>query len=686
MMGYAKFSQQTKGLHTRLYARAFVFESPSSGKRVVFVSADLAMLFSSVKQGVLQKLGQPPLALGNLYNDQNVMISATHTHSGPGGYSHHVMYNLTTYGHVAQNYAAIVDGITEAIVQAHNRLASGTVSVMSGEVPEAIVNRSMPAYIRNPDARSIATAQSAPAGPRPLVPAPPVPPVLAWPDSVNREMTVLKIESGGRPVGAISWFAVHNTSMSNENFLVSSDHKGYAAYLFEKQYGSIAPLLRYGDFVAAFPNGAQGDQSPTLDTSDGWAFKGPGRDDFESMYIIGQREFDVAHSLFTNAGQTRLPGDIDFRQKFVTMPGLLLPSTKYVNGVNGKFLCSAAYGASFPAGAEDGRPGPRDSSVPEGLALGSTMQVAALEALKRTATALITFLIPPLGVMVTPVIAGSSDPCQLPKPVLVPTGLLENFTPVILPFQLLRLGSVAIAGIPGEMTVQAGRRLQESLKAALLPLGVQRVILTGLANEYSGYITTPEEYDSQQYEGASTLYGRLTFEAYQQVFTELAVAMALGQPVVGGPPPRPLGLLPQIELQTGVVGDGALPGEPIGTVLLQPPPVVTRGPNTQVQVIYRSGHPKNDLRRNNTYFRIERSPGSEPWELVAWDAMPETKLFWGLATGNTCPACSSIGVVWSVPLDAKPGTYRIRFVGSWKNGTTGAVTRYVGATNTFVVQ
>ena len=39
------------------------------------------------------------------------MLTATHTHSGPGGYSHYLLYNLSIPGFVAPVHQAIVDGI-----------------------------------------------------------------------------------------------------------------------------------------------------------------------------------------------------------------------------------------------------------------------------------------------------------------------------------------------------------------------------------------------------------------------------------------------------------------------------------------------------------------------------------------------------------------------------------------------
>ena len=47
-------------------------------------------------------------------------------------------------------------------------------------------------------------------------------------------MQILKlVETDGKPIGLISWFAVHCTSMNNSNRLISGDNKGFASYMFE---------------------------------------------------------------------------------------------------------------------------------------------------------------------------------------------------------------------------------------------------------------------------------------------------------------------------------------------------------------------------------------------------------------------------------------------------------------------
>ena len=45
------------------------------------------------------------------------------------------------------------------------------------------------------------------------------------------------------------------------------------------------------------------------------------------------------------------------------------------------------------------------------------------------------------------------------------------------------------------------------------------VVIAGLANTYSSYVATFEEYGVQRYEGASTIFGPHTLDAYIQVRT-----------------------------------------------------------------------------------------------------------------------------------------------------------------------
>ena len=56
----------------------------------------------------------------------------------------------------------------------------------------------------------------------------------------------------------------------------------------------------------------------------------------------------------------------------------------------------------------------------------------------------------------------------------------------------------------------------------------QHVVVAGYSNGYAGYITTPEEYRLQQYEGGHTLHGPWSLPAYQQVASRLASGVGVG--------------------------------------------------------------------------------------------------------------------------------------------------------------
>lgn len=102
--------QIATGIATRLYARAVIIASPDAASRIAFVSLDACMATQGVTRAVLRALAATH---GDLYTEHNVALSGTHTHSGPGGYHHYVLYQVTSLGFVRESFDALVDGIVE---------------------------------------------------------------------------------------------------------------------------------------------------------------------------------------------------------------------------------------------------------------------------------------------------------------------------------------------------------------------------------------------------------------------------------------------------------------------------------------------------------------------------------------------------------------------------------------------
>lgn len=72
--------------------------------------------------------------------------------------------------------------------------------------------------------------------------------------------------------------------------------------------------------------------------------------------------------------------------------------------------------------------------------------------------------------------------------------IVVEWQPEIVSTQLATIGSFVIAVVPGEFTTMAGRRLREAIVDEIGQSDTT-VVIAGLSNTYSSYITTPEEYE-----------------------------------------------------------------------------------------------------------------------------------------------------------------------------------------------
>lgn len=623
MMGYANLSQTSGGIHMRQRARAFIVQDAATGGRVVFVNNDIGMVFQGVQQAVLAQL---QARYGNLYRAENVILSATHTHGGSGGFSHYALYNMTTYGYNKRTFDAIVSGIVAAIVKAHNDLKPGSIQIGKGELHDASNNRSLPAFERNPQAERNAFASH-----------------------IDPEMTVLRFKQGKTDVGVISWFATHGVSMGPNNHLLSPDNKGYAAWRWEHELKSV----RYNsntDFVAAFAQSNAGDMTPNLHL-DG---TGPTNNEFDNTRIIGERQLQKALQIYNGALET-LAGGLDYRQKYIDFSNVTV-APRFTDGQTRR-TCPAAVGSAFAAGTEDGR---GMDGFNEGDLKGNPFFTA-------------------LGGIIAPTPQWVRD-CQSPKPVLLTTGTQTPYpwTPEVLPISIIRIGQLAIVAAPAEFTITSGRRVKNTVQNAL-GAGVKHVVFAGYSNAYAGYVTTPEEYDAQHYEGASTHFGKWTLPAYQQGFEELALAMRQNATVSNTLTPRNLADK-QMSFQTGVVLDNVPIFKSFGQVEVQANASYTRG--QRVNVEFWTGHPKNNLRQNGTFLEVQRWDGAA-WRVVANDGDWSTKYRWQRI--DAVWGSSRAAISWDIPQDVASGQYRIVHYGDYKNGWNGQIYGLTGTSRTFTV-
>lgn len=654
-MGYAKIDQKGNGLHLRTFSRAFIIDD--GVERFVFVSVDSAMIGHDIRQEVLRKLG---MQFGDLYTERNVMISGTHTHSSPGGFMLDTLFDLTTFGFVRESFDAIVNGITKSIERAHSAVVPGRIFITHGQVLDANINRSPQAYRNNPKSERD-----------------------KYKYDVDKTLTQMQfVGADDKPLGIINWFAVHPTSMNNTNHLVSSDNVGYASILFEKMMNNNGTIGK-GPFVAAFASTNLGDVSPNTrgpkcefsgnNCSEQYTCpgkremcfaSGPGRDMFESTSIIAHKIYQEAARLWRSDNAMEIVGPVRVVHQYVNMPE---QTAEFHNETTGKLEevhgCLPAMGYSFAAGTTDG---PGSFAFRQGTKTSNPLWNAVRN-----------FLAAPTE---------DDIRCHGAKPILLATGRMKlpyQWQPKIVSTQVALIGNVMLAGVPGEFTTMSGRRLREAIKKVMNDASNDEtsVIIAGLCNTYSDYVTTPEEYQIQRYEAASTIYGPHTLTIYLRQYQELAQAAILKRRVLPGPQPPELLRTSLISLVPPVLYDTPKWGRNFGDVVQQPPKVAS--PGDTVKATFVAGHPRNNLMTDSTFLTVERLVDDEVWMPIATDADWETKFQW--TRTSVILGSSQVTITWEIPQDIKPGEYRIRHNGYYRY-ILGGVYPYYGVTNHFRVE
>ncbi|AXT85215.1 ceramidase [Aeromicrobium sp. A1-2] len=576
MMGYGMPEQRTEGILTRQYARAFVFDD--GAQQVVLVVADIAMFFQATTAAVLERLAE---VHGETLSATNVVLTATHTHCGPGGHGHHLLYNITTGGFHRRTFDRIVSGVVQAISRAVDDLAPSTLVLNRGELTTASANRSQSAFDRDPDDDR-----------------------AHFPGSVDPMTTLLRIERDDTLVGAINWFAVHNTSMTNRNRLISSDNKGWAAYAWESE--GAAPRTAEAALVTAFAQTNAGDISPNLDLKPG---TGPTDDERENTRIIAERQLAAARDLAAEGGEVLEPV-VDARLVHLDMARQVTPHGRTSPGI---------LGASFAAGKLTDGPG---SPLFDEGKNNPFFDRISRRLYRRS-----------------PALAAS----QAPKDLAIPVGLMR-WAQDRFPVQIVRIGSLYLVCLPFEVTIVSGLRIRRRV-AEVLGTDLDHVLCQGYANGFGHYVTTPEEYAVQRYEGGSTIFGRHELDALIGAAVGLAEAMSDGTPVESGEPPRPHRLRvpspmghPVLERQ-----------QPI--TVLDAPASVAGGQIATVR--FAADHPNAEIRP--TYLLVERLT-HDVWFPVADDSSLTTTIRWHRDRRLHWTAT----VTWET---TEPGTYRVTYLG-----------------------
>eukprot|EP00934_Nitzschia_sp_Nitz4_P002185 Nitzschia sp. Nitz4//scaffold170_size48074//31888//34729//NITZ4_007109-RA/size48074-snap-gene-0.37-mRNA-1//1//CDS//3329538652//2185//frame0 len=667
MMGYARSTQTAHGIHMRLRSRAFIVSQPPSGRSslrstsrnqhqrrlsddsqfdpettICFVSIDTGMGSDLVSMQVASRLREllPVISGTNktLCHLDNLVISGTHTHSAPAGFLQYALYQVTSSGFSTEVFHAHVEGIALSIVRAYQNLQPGTITMARSRLLEANINRSPTSYLLNP----LEERQQYIDG------------------DTDKSMLQLHFNSKtGEPLGLVNWFAVHGTSMNASNLLISGDNKGYASYLMERYVNGNKTLPGMGAFVAAFASTNLGDVSPNTrgprcvdtglpcdlltSTCNGrnamCIASGPGDNMVESTEIIGRKQYQASLDLW-NGDKLNLAGPVAFRHSFIDM------ANKTVVLENGDTVhtCPAALGYAFAAGTTDG---PGDFDFTQGQ--------NSSNAFWRIISG---FLSPPTE---------EQKRCHHPKPILLNTGsvtLPYSWDPDSVPISVQRVGRLFILGVPCEFTTMAGRRLRKAIQRVATNHGVAeaQVTIAGLANSYTHYVATFEEYQGQRYEAASTLFGPHTLAAYIQEFERIVDDLLVDAPTSSDAPPQNL-TKKQMSLIPPVIVDTIAIGYKFGSVVVDVEPSYKRGTDSAF-VSFRSANPRNNQRIQSTFLAVDKLGSDGKWDTVFVDGDWCTQYKW---KSDIIQLGSSLAeITWSIPAEAEEGVYRICHFGTRK--------------------
>lgn len=524
MLGYSMAFNTAEGIETHLHARTFVIENESEQKAAIVV-CELAFITMELKSAVLEILKQYPDCKG--FTEDNLLITAQHTHCGPGGFSHYASYNMSIPGFVAEVFDTLAQKIAAGIIQADANKVPCEIQLSKGIFPEdweVGFNRSLAAYNKNQGVIPFAPEEKNKA--------------------INREMTLLHFtDKNAKPLGSINWFGVHATNISNDHHELNGDNKGYAADFLEQDFTKQNP-----QYVGAFAQGSAGDVSPKFifNKKHSWQrgfWEGKYPDDIQSAKYNGDLQYKKAKELIENTQQQQVKtGTIQTAYRYFDFSNIAI-DTCFTHTKEVKYTSPSCIGMTMLGGALMDGPAAPTAVVGMGKSLSRLIRNHELAKSKRKNDAWaaeITRKYAAQGVKDIILETGAQKILGTKdiKNLILPGGLDQTiktfklqhrthalgnkpWSPQILPIQLVQIGNVVFAAFPFEITTTAANRLKQSIVESYKDEAVAEVVLCPYSNAYSGYLTTFEEYQVQMYEGGHTVFGEYSLAALQTVFKDL---------------------------------------------------------------------------------------------------------------------------------------------------------------------
>ncbi len=280
---YGKTFIRTEGVHSRLYARTNVLDDGED--QLAMVMVDLGGVPGELHQAVADRLADRGVPI----EADELMISATHTHGGPGGIFQYQGYALLGGDAFDPRvFGLVADGITESIDQAWQAREPAQLAVGEATIENAVRNRSPEAHTAVHDHDS---------------------------DHVDETARVIRIDAiDGTPIGVVTIFAVHGVVIGSSDLFFTGDSQGVAARMLADGIAEASPAITDpSEVIVTYMNGALGDISPQR----------PGATFLESVINAASLQAPSMLETWTELGQGSFTSDVDLdsRMSFLCFCG-----------------------------------------------------------------------------------------------------------------------------------------------------------------------------------------------------------------------------------------------------------------------------------------------------------------------------------------------------------------------------
>jgi hypothetical protein len=196
------------GIHDRIQAKALVLDDGAT--RLAILTTDLVGVSPDLTRRVAELAKFPP--------DQ-LLLCASHTHSGPGAYGKGLFAYLTLGDYHQKVFDQLAEGMAQALKEAQERLQAAKLAVGEAELPRFMRNR-----------RKLKITDPA-----------------LW---------VLRVDtSDDKPLAALVNLTAHGTVLDEKNLEMSGDWMGFTQAFLEREVPGLTAL---------YANGAEGDISPNI--------------------------------------------------------------------------------------------------------------------------------------------------------------------------------------------------------------------------------------------------------------------------------------------------------------------------------------------------------------------------------------------------------------------------------------